>query len=113
MVTTICYLGELEAVMILCYNCFAGWLTVAKPLPRHQEQIFTVRVRATDQGVPPKTADALVSLAITTKNKFSPVFTALGYQIIIPENEPVHSELLTVSATDADSGKSKCTSLYR
>ncbi|KAM7290979.1 cadherin-related tumor suppressor [Ixodes scapularis] len=82
----------------------SGWLTVAKPLPRQQGQMFALKVRATDQGVPPKSADTVVSVTITGENQFSPVFTALSYQIIIPENEPVHSELLTVSATDADSG---------
>ncbi|XP_075544524.1 cadherin-related tumor suppressor fat [Dermacentor variabilis] len=82
----------------------SGWLTVAKPLPRYQGQKFVLKVKATDQGVPPKTADAVVSIVITAENQFNPVFSALSYQIIIPENEPVGSELLTVSATDADSG---------
>ncbi|CAN8006312.1 unnamed protein product [Ixodes hexagonus] len=82
----------------------SGWLTVAKPLPRQQGQTFTLKVRATDQGVPPKSTDTIVTVTITGDNQFSPVFTALSYQIIIPENEPVKSELLTVSATDADSG---------
>ncbi|KAL1432894.1 hypothetical protein MTO96_001889 [Rhipicephalus appendiculatus] len=81
-----------------------GWLTVAKPLPRYQGQKFVLKVKATDQGVPPKTADAVVSVIITSENQFNPVFSALSYQIIIPENEPVGSELLTVSATDADTG---------
>ncbi|KAK8767142.1 hypothetical protein V5799_006076 [Amblyomma americanum] len=81
-----------------------GWLTVAKPVPRYQGQKFVVKVTATDQGVPPKTADTLVSVVITAENQFNPVFSALSYQIIIPENEPVSSELLTVSATDADTG---------
>ncbi|KAH7968787.1 hypothetical protein HPB52_011289 [Rhipicephalus sanguineus] len=80
----------------------SGNLLIAKPLPRYQGQKFVLKVKATDQGVPPKTADAVVSIIITSENQFNPVFSALSYQIIIPENEPVGSELLTVSATDAD-----------
>ncbi|XP_064481963.1 cadherin-related tumor suppressor-like [Ornithodoros turicata] len=82
----------------------SGWVTVSKPFHGQIGQIYTIKVRATDMGVPSKYAETTVTVTVTADNKYSPVFTALSYQIIIPENEPVQSEILTVTATDADSG---------
>lgn len=46
----------------------------------------------------------MVTIIITGENRFSPVFTALSYQVIVPENEPIGSTILIVSATDNDDG---------
>ncbi|XP_063236115.1 cadherin-related tumor suppressor [Bacillus rossius redtenbacheri] len=82
----------------------SGWITVAQPLAGRLLQYHTLNVRAIDKGVPPRHDDVAVTLVVTGENKFTPVFTALSYQVIVPENEPVGSPILTVAASDDDEG---------
>ncbi|XP_023230562.1 cadherin-related tumor suppressor-like, partial [Centruroides sculpturatus] len=81
-----------------------GWITVANPLLGQKGQWYNLKINAVDKGVPPKSSKVNVQLVVTGENKHSPVFTALSYQVIIPENEPLHSEIVAVMATDSDSG---------
>ncbi|XP_068085239.1 cadherin-related tumor suppressor [Anabrus simplex] len=81
-----------------------GWIVVQQPLTGRLLQSFVFRVRAQDRGVPPQHADVSVTLVVTGENRHGPIFTALSYQVLVPENEPVGSTILTVSASDADEG---------
>lgn len=84
----------------------SGWISLAKPLEgtgRLMKQ-YSLIVRAVDHGVPPQQDQITVILVITGENRYKPIFTALSYQVIVPENEPVGSTILTVSATDGDEG---------
>lgn len=83
-----------------------GWVSVAAPLEGAGRllEYYTLRVRAVDRGVPPQHDDVTVTLVVTGENRRSPVFTALSYQVIVPENEPVGSTIVTVSAADGDEG---------
>ena len=80
-----------------------GWMTLAKKVP-YPEKVFLLRVRAIDKGIPPQKDEVVVTLIVTGENKYTPVFTALSYQVIVPENEPLGSTILTVSASDGDQG---------
>ncbi|KAG8182639.1 hypothetical protein JTE90_018475 [Oedothorax gibbosus] len=81
-----------------------GWVSVSSPLIGLKDKWFTVNIKATDKGVPPKHTETTGMFAITDENKFDPEFTALSYQVVIPENEPLLSEIVTVTATDKDKG---------
>nr|CAH7769494.1 unnamed protein product [Callosobruchus chinensis] len=81
----------------------SGWIIV-KETVLGVGTIFNIHVRAMDKGTPPQHDDATVILVVTGENKHNPVFTALSYQVIVPENEPVGSTILTVSASDRDQG---------
>lgn len=81
----------------------SGWITLTKKVDGIG-RIFVLRVRATDRGVPPQYDETTVTLILTGENRYTPVFTALSYQVIVPENEPLSSTILTVSATDEDQG---------
>lgn len=81
----------LVQVLIICFFSGIG-------------RVFLLRVRATDRGVPPQQDEVTVTLVTTGENRHTPVFTALSYQVIVPENEPLSSTILTVSATDGDQG---------
>lgn len=83
-------------------NKVDGWISVAKPLI--SDQTYTLKIRAVDRGVPPLQDVTDVTVIITGENRFSPMFTALSYQVIVPENEPIGSTILTVSASDNDEG---------
>ncbi|XP_044732152.1 cadherin-related tumor suppressor [Chrysoperla carnea] len=81
----------------------SGWVSLIKQLPE-VGTTYVMKVRATDRGVPPQHDEATVTIIVTGENKHGPVFTALSYQVIVPENEPLESTIVTVSASDEDEG---------
>lgn len=80
-----------------------GWITLSKRA-YGVGRVYSLRIKAVDRGVPPQSDVVTVTLIVTGENRFVPVFTALSYQVIVPENEPLGSTILTVSAADNDSG---------
>lgn len=80
-----------------------GWITLNKRVT-NINSVYLLRIKAVDKGVPPQQDEVVVTLIVTGENKFIPVFTALSYQVIVPENEPLSSTILTVSAADGDNG---------
>ncbi|KYB27849.1 cadherin-related tumor suppressor [Tribolium castaneum] len=82
---------------------YNGWITLTKPVTEIGQE-YLLRVRAIDKGVPPQHDEVTVTLVVTGENKYMPVFTALSYQVIVPENEPLGSTILTVNASDDDQG---------
>lgn len=80
-----------------------GWITLTTDTVNVGET-FQLRVRATDRGVPPQQDEVTVTLVVTGENRYSPMFTALSYQVIVPENEPLSSTIVTVNASDMDQG---------
>lgn len=85
-------------------NKIDGWITVSKPLHSSLNNIYQLNLRALDRGVPVQHDDAFVNIIVTGDNRYSPVFTALSYQVIVPENEPIGATILLVSASDMDDG---------
>ncbi len=87
-----------------------GWITLRRSAvtdgraPKRSSTTYVLTVRATDHGIPPKYDQAVVTLVVCGDNNYSPVFSAISYQVIVPENEPVGSTILTVVATDEDDG---------
>lgn len=81
-----------------------GWISVSRLLSHAIGKTFILNVRAKDRGVPSQHNDTIVKLIVTGENRFAPTFTALSYQVIVPENEPIGSMILTVSANDRDDG---------
>nr|XP_003473816.1 cadherin-23 isoform X11 [Cavia porcellus] len=61
-------------------------------------------VRASDNGSPPRAAEIPVYLEIVDVNDNNPIFDQPFYQVAILEDVPVGTVILTVTATDADSG---------
>lgn len=82
----------------------SGWIIVATPLLGRRNRQYDLIVRATDKGIPPQQAEVTATLVVTGQNRHSPSFTALSYQVIVPESEPVNSEIIAVKATDSDEG---------
>ncbi|XP_064125746.1 cadherin-23 isoform X4 [Loxodonta africana] len=65
---------------------------------------FNFTVRASDNGSPPRAAEIPVYLEIVDINDNNPIFDHPSYQEAIFEDVPVGTVILTVSATDTDSG---------
>ncbi|KAJ2950025.1 hypothetical protein O0L34_g11362 [Tuta absoluta] len=80
-----------------------GWVVVNKQF-YYIGQYYVLKVKAVDRGVPPQSDETTLTFIVTGENMYSPKFTALSYQVIVPENEPIGSPILTVKATDEDMG---------
>ncbi len=60
-------------------------------------------MRASDHGVPPRTRDAVVSISVTQDTNL-PMFEQSEYVVSqdLPENTPVGTSIIGVSASDQD-----------
>ncbi|XP_034453237.1 protocadherin gamma-A4-like isoform X29 [Hippoglossus hippoglossus] len=79
-------------------------LVLEKELDREQQQELTIVLVATDGGSPQRSGTAVVHVTVLDANDNAPVFSQAVYKAILPENSPLDTVVVTVSATDADEG---------
>lgn len=79
-----------------------GWISLRNRLANEPGTHYKLVIRAADRGIPVQEDETEVKIIITGENRYSPVFTSISYQVIVPENEPIGSAILTVTATDDD-----------
>ncbi|XP_059716263.1 protocadherin beta-15-like [Haemorhous mexicanus] len=79
-------------------------LVLEKPLDREKQEEMSFRVIAVDGGSPPKSGTTQVHIAILDVNDNAPIFTQEVYTGKVLENMPEGSVILTVLATDPDTG---------
>lgn len=59
-----------------------GWVSVtSSSLAGRLLESYTLVVQAVDKGVPPQSDQTIITLVVTGENQYSPVFTALSYQV--------------------------------
>ncbi|XP_039767444.1 cadherin-23 isoform X1 [Ornithorhynchus anatinus] len=81
-----------------------GKVIANRTVDYEEVQWLNFTVRASDNGSPPRAAEIPVYLEIVDVNDNNPVFGQAAYQIPVLEDVPLGTVLLTVTATDADSG---------
>ncbi|XP_055411850.1 protocadherin beta-16-like [Bubalus kerabau] len=79
-------------------------LVLDKELDREEEPEISLTLTALDGGSPPRYGTAQVRIEVVDINDNAPQFQQLLYKVHIPENSPVGSLVVTVSASDVDSG---------
>ncbi|XP_075959810.1 protocadherin beta-15-like [Anarhichas minor] len=79
-------------------------LVLEKELDREQQQELTVVLVATDGGSPQRSGTAVIHVTVLDANDNAPVFSQAVYKASLPENSPLDTVVVTVSATDADEG---------
>ncbi|KAM6299700.1 LOW QUALITY PROTEIN: uncharacterized protein AAHN32_007161 [Aegotheles albertisi] len=79
-------------------------LVLAKALDREEAAFHELVLRASDGGEPARTGTARIRVAVLDANDNAPVFSQAEYTVRVPEDVPVGSTLLTLTATDADDG---------
>ncbi|XP_050569649.1 protocadherin gamma-A10-like [Cygnus atratus] len=79
-------------------------LVLAKALDREEAAFHELVLRASDGGEPSRTGTALIRVSVLDANDNAPVFSQAVYAVRVPEDVPVGSTLLTLTATDADEG---------
>ncbi|NXC30557.1 PCDG2 protein, partial [Campylorhamphus procurvoides] len=73
-------------------------------LDREQAAFHELVLRASDGGDPARTGTARIRVTVLDANDNAPVFSQAEYTVRVPEDVPVGSTLVTVTATDADEG---------
>ncbi|NXO02732.1 PCDG7 protein, partial [Rhinopomastus cyanomelas] len=79
-------------------------LVLAKALDREEAAFHELVLKASDGGDPARTGTARIRVAVVDANDNAPVFSRSEYTVRVPEDLPVGSVLVTVTATDADEG---------
>ncbi|NWR67275.1 PCDG7 protein, partial [Bucorvus abyssinicus] len=79
-------------------------LVLAKALDREVAAFHELVLRASDGGEPSQTGTARIRVSVLDANDNAPVFRPAEYIVHVPEDVPVGSTLVTVTATDADEG---------
>ncbi|XP_056899758.1 protocadherin gamma-A11-like isoform X18 [Takifugu flavidus] len=82
-------------------------MVLQKPLDReHREQIILF-LSALDGGQPRMSGTMQITVNVLDANDNAPVFTKSVYKATITENSPKGTSILTVSATDKDTGSNR------
>ncbi|XP_071879445.1 protocadherin gamma-A10-like [Anas platyrhynchos] len=79
-------------------------LLLAKALDREEAAFHELVLRASDGGEPARTGTVRIRVSVLDANDNAPVFSQAVYAVRMPEDVPVGSTLLTLTATDADEG---------
>ncbi|XP_012583220.1 PREDICTED: protocadherin beta-16-like, partial [Condylura cristata] len=79
-------------------------LVLDKELDREEEPEISLTLTALDGGSPPLYGTSRVHIEVVDSNDNAPEFGQPLYKVHIPENSPSGSLVVTVSATDLDSG---------
>uniref|UniRef100_A0A3P8T454 Cadherin domain-containing protein n=1 Tax=Amphiprion percula TaxID=161767 RepID=A0A3P8T454_AMPPE len=79
-------------------------LVLEKELDREQQQEITIVLAATDGGTPQRSGTAVIHVTVLDANDNAPMFSQTVYKASLPENSPLETVVVTVSATDADEG---------
>ncbi|CAL1540134.1 unnamed protein product [Lymnaea stagnalis] len=80
-----------------------GRLTLAKPLDHEKRSRYIVGIQVSD-GKPDHTRQKWLDVNVVDENDNPPVFSKQSYEVALPEQTTTNQSVLTVVATDADSG---------
>ncbi|XP_022624822.1 protocadherin beta-16-like [Seriola dumerili] len=79
-------------------------LVLVKELDREQEQELKLVLTALDGGSPQRSGTAIIHVTVLDANDNAPLFSQTVYKATLPENTPLDTIVIAVSATDADAG---------
>ncbi|NWV71899.1 PCDGA protein, partial [Malurus elegans] len=79
-------------------------LELTKALDREAAAFHELVLRASDGGDPARTGTARIRVTVLDANDNAPVFSQAEYTVRVPEDVPVGSILVKVTASDADEG---------
>ncbi|XP_063302853.1 cadherin EGF LAG seven-pass G-type receptor 1 isoform X3 [Pelobates fuscus] len=79
-----------------------GLITLALPLDYKQERQYALTVTASDGT---RSDTVLVFINVTDANTHRPVFQSSHYTVSVSEDKPIGTSIVTISATDEDTGE--------
>lgn len=80
---------------------------MVRSLDREQRAEHLLTVVASDHGSPPRSATQLLTVSVADVNDEAPAFQQQEYSVLLRENSPPGTSLLTLRATDPDLGKTR------
>ncbi|CAJ1058691.1 protocadherin gamma-A11-like [Xyrichtys novacula] len=89
---------------ILASNGNTVELVLDKELDREKQKELNLLLSALDGGSPQRSGTVVIHVTVLDANDNAPVFSQAVYKASLPENSPVDTIVVTVSATDADEG---------
>ncbi|XP_070819298.1 protocadherin beta-16-like [Chaetodon trifascialis] len=81
-----------------------GELVLDKELDREDKKEMMLLLTAFDGGSPRRSGTVVIQVTVLDANDNVPVFSQAVYKASLPENSPLDTLVITVSATDADEG---------
>ncbi|XP_059918592.1 protocadherin gamma-A11-like [Gadus macrocephalus] len=81
-----------------------GELILDKELDREEQLDIKLLLTALDDGSPQRSGTVVINVIVLDANDNAPVFSQAVYENSLPENSPLKTHVITVSATDADEG---------
>ncbi|XP_028445915.1 protocadherin beta-16-like [Perca flavescens] len=81
-----------------------GELVLDKDLDREDKKEILLSLIAFDGGSPQRSGTVVIHVTVLDANDNVPVFSQTVYEASLPENSPLTTLVITVSATDADEG---------
>ncbi|XP_049897658.1 putative protocadherin beta-18 [Epinephelus moara] len=79
-------------------------LVLENTLDREKRKEINLLLTALDGGSPQRSGTVVIHVTVLDANDNAPVFSQAVYKASLPENSPVDTIVITVSATDADEG---------
>ncbi|XP_049442762.1 protocadherin beta-15-like [Epinephelus fuscoguttatus] len=79
-------------------------LVLENTLDREKQEEINLLLTALDGGSPQRSGTVVIHVTVLDANDNAPVFSQAVYKASLPENSPVDTIVITVSATDADEG---------
>ncbi|XP_043982271.1 protocadherin gamma-A10-like [Gambusia affinis] len=79
-------------------------LVLDKELDREKQKEINLLLTALDGGSPQRSGTVVIHVTVLDANDNAPVFSKAAYKASLPENSPIGTVVITVSATDADEG---------
>uniref|UniRef100_A0A3P8PL22 Cadherin domain-containing protein n=1 Tax=Astatotilapia calliptera TaxID=8154 RepID=A0A3P8PL22_ASTCA len=89
---------------ILSVNGNTRELVLEKELDREKQQEMNLILTALDGGSPQRSGTLMIHVTVLDANDNAPVFSQAVYKASLPENSPLDTVVITVSASDADEG---------
>ena len=82
----------------------SGAVKATTALDYETTQQYTLIVQVSDGGSPPRSQNVTVSVSVVPSNEFTPVVTNDSYSLTLQEGATIGSTILSVMASDGDSG---------
>ncbi|XP_060904145.1 protocadherin gamma-A4-like [Labrus mixtus] len=79
-------------------------LVLDNTLDREKQKEINLLLTALDGGSPQRSGTVVIHVTVLDANDNAPVFSEAVYKASLPENSPLDTIVITVSATDADEG---------
>lgn len=85
-------------------NQISGELILIKKLDHESVQNYSLSVVVADEGVPGLSSQIIITVEVVDENDNYPVISATSLLGSVSDNSPIGTSVMTVSASDADSG---------